>query len=441
MPSDISPIFVRYEPGRVSLTGGVNQDTVITAQSMLNHLLETASQRSIDLIAIATGIYAIDRVCKRKISLHNECGVRTHRIIFEVSDFDFWMHPDIHEQLTEILCFLTGETWLLNFAKRNEPHQTSSAQRLLDLKEPLPTRVALFSGGLDSAAGLANRLISNDQTYMLLTVGHHVAIRSKCRDQVEMLRRLLRTPMLHHASFIVRFDGGVAGKMKFQETSQRARGFLFCAAAAILADACGIEDIELFENGVGAINLPLTEGGMTDGLSTRGAHPGLLEKLGRFVSAVLGRPLRFSLPFLYQTKGEMIRSLADQAFVPEWLQLSRSCIHTSLRVSGKRHCGQCPACIERRQAFHAGGISESSKDYQVDLLKGALPKDFTYLMSYLENARWWSSGHLRVEDRLARHQILSDFTHLPLEPFKNLLYRHANESLFTYGDIEFREAA
>lgn len=441
MPNDLSPILVSYEPGRVSLTGAVNQDMVITAQSMLNHLLERASQRSIDLIAIVTGIYAIDRVCKRKISLHNECGIRTHKIVFQVSDFDFWTRLDIQEQLTEILCFLTGDTWLVKFVKRSEPHQTSSAQRLLDLKGTLPTRVALFSGGLDSAAGLANRLISNDQTYMLLTVGHHIAIRSKCRAQVEMLRRLLRTPMLHHASFIVRFDGGVAGKMKLQETSQRARSFLFCAAAAILAEACGIEDIELFENGVGAINLPLTEGGMTDGLSTRGAHPGLLEKLARFTSEVLDRSIRFSLPFLYHTKGEMVHSLAERPYVPEWLQQSRSCIHTSLRVPGKRHCGQCPACIERRQAFHAAGISENAKDYKVDLLKDGLPKDLTYLMSYLENARWWSSGHLRVKDRLTRHQILSDFTHLPLEPFKNLLYRHANESLFTYGNIEFRKAA
>ncbi len=212
MPTDLSPVFVRYEPGRVSLSGAVEQNMTITAQSMLNHLLETASQRSVDLVAIATGIYAIDRVCKRKLARHNECGVRTLRVVFEVSDFSFWQHPEIVEQLTDILCMLSGDTWLVSFAQRSEPHQTTAVQRSLDLQQPSPTRVALYSGGLDSAAGLANRLVADDQTYMLLTVGHHVAVRSKCLDQVRKLRQLLRTPMLHHASFMVRFDGALPAR-------------------------------------------------------------------------------------------------------------------------------------------------------------------------------------------------------------------------------------
>ena len=441
MPTDLSSIFVRYEPGRVLLSGAVKQHVTITAQSMLNHLLETASQRSIDLVAIATGIYAIDRVCKRRLARHNECGVRTLRVVFEVSDLSFWQHPDIVEQLTDILCMLSGDTWLVSFAKRSKPHQTTDVQRSLGLQQPLPTRVALYSGGLDSAAGLANRLVANDQTYMLLTVGHHVAVRSKCLDQVQKLRQLLRTPMLHHASFIVRFDGGVAGKMKLQEKSQRARGFLFCAAAALLADACDIEDMELFENGVGAINLPLTEGGLADGLSTRGAHPGFLAKMGSLVSAVLDTPLRFSLPFLNATKAEMVRPLAGRPLMAEWLQQSYSCIHTSLRIRGKRHCGHCPACIERRQAFRSGGINDDSKDYDVDLFAGGVPTDFAYLMSYLENARWWSIGHARVKSRLARHCILTDSTHVALGQIESMLTRHANESLLTYGGVELLEAA
>ncbi|KGM52264.1 hypothetical protein N792_03875 [Lysobacter concretionis Ko07 = DSM 16239] len=441
MPTDLSSIVVRYEPGRVALSGAVEQDVTITAQSMLNHLLETASQRSIDLVAIATGIYAIDRACKRKLTRHNECGVRTLRVVFEVSDLAFWQQPDIVEQLTDILCVLSGDTWLVSFAKRSEPHQTTAVQRSLDLQQPLPTRVALYSGGLDSAAGLANQLVANDQTYMLLTVGHHVAVRSKCLDQVKKLRQILRTPMLHHASFMVRFDGGVAGKMKSQEKSQRARGFLFCAAAALLADACDIEDIELFENGVGAINLPLTEGGLTDGLSTRGAHPGFLAKMGALVSAVLETPLRFSLPFLSATKAEMVQPLVARPLLAEWLQQSCSCIHTSLRVRGKRHCGHCPACIERRQAFRGGGIEEGAKDYEVDLFSGGVPKDFAYFMSYLENARWWSTGHARVKSRLARHCILTDSTHVPIDQIESMLVRHANESLLTYGGVELLEAA
>jgi hypothetical protein len=163
--------------------------------------------------------------------------------------------------------------------------------------------------------------------------------------------------------------------------------------------------------------------------------------MGFLVSAVLDTPFRFSLPFLNATKAEMVRPLSGRPLLAEWLQQSCSCIHTSLRVRGKRHCGHCPACIERRQAFRSGGISDGSKDYDVDLFAGGVPADFAYLMSYLENARWWSTGHARVKSRLARHCILTDSTHVALGQIESMLARHANESLLTYGGVELLEAA
>lgn len=441
MSADTSTIHVRYDSGRVSLSGLVEQDVVITTQRMLHHLMETASQRSVDLIAIATGAYAIDRVILRSTDIQNECGIRTLRIVFEVSDHAFWSQPAITELLTDVLWHLTGDTCLISFKQRIHPHQTTATQRLLDLEEPHPSRVALYSGGLDSAAGLANRLIDSDETFMLLTVGHHPAIRSSSRDQVRLLRKILQPQMLHHASFMVRLNGGVAGQMKCQETTQRARGLLFYATAAILADACGVEDIEVFENGVGAINLPLTEGGLADGLSTRGAHPGVLEKIGRLFRLTFERPVRFVLPFIHSTKAEMLAPLAARPLLAEWLKQSRSCIHSSLRVARKKHCGHCAACIERRQAFRAAGIVEGSQDYAIDLFNGGLPKESDYLLTYLENARLWTTFHPSVRSRLERHHTLSDMTHLPIKPIEDLLMRHASESLETYGHFELREAA
>ena len=441
MSAETSTSVVRYDAGRVSLSGRVDQEVVITTQRMLHHLMETASQRAADLISIATGAYAIDRVVHRSTDKSNECGIRTFRIVFEVSDHAFWSEPAITELLTDVLWHLTGDTWLISFSQRTHPHQTAASQRLLKFEDPHPTKVALYSGGLDSAAGLANRLISGDETFMLLTVGHHPAIRSSSRDQVKLLRNILTPKMLHHASFMVRFDGGVAGQMKRQETTQRARGFLFYGTAAILADACGVEDIEVFENGVGAINLPLTEGGLVDGLSTRGAHPGLLEKLSRLFGLTFGKSMRFNLPFIHSTKAEMLAPFAANQLLTDWLKQSRSCIHSSLRIAGKRHCGQCAACIERRQAFRAGGIIDDSRDYAIDLFNRGLPNEPDYLLTYLENARFWTTFHPSVRSRLERHRVLSDMTHLSVEPIEDLLVRHANESLATYGHIELREAA
>ena len=441
MHTDPSLILVQYDAGRVSLTGTIEQDVSITTQRMLHQLMETANPRAVDLISIATGAYAIDRVSLRSEDLHNECGLRTLRIDFEVWDHAFWSQTAVKELLTDILWHLTGDTWLLSFSQRPHPYQTTTNQRLLQLGEPHPTRVALYSGGLDSAAGLANRLIDGNDTFMLLTVGHQSSIRCCSVNQVGLLPGILNTATPHHASFMVRFARGVAGNMKCQEKSQRARGFLFYAAAAVLADACSVEDIEVFENGVGAINLPLCEGGLADGLSTRGAQPGILNKISQLVGLVLDRPMRFSLPFLQSTKAEMLAPLKERRLMAEWLKQSRSCIHSSLRVQGKRHCGQCAACIERRQAFRAAGIVDDSRDYVVDLFGGGMPKELDYLLTYLENARDWTTHRPSVRSRLERHRILSDMTHLPLDSMEDLLMRHALETLNTYGHFEVREAA
>lgn len=432
---------VRYNAGRIFLGGDVMQDALITAEDMLNNLLETASLRAQDLITIAAGVFVLDRACRRKIRAGNASGVRELRVEFEVSDLDFWNRTQTLEQLVHLLCFLTGDVWLVSFARKAATYEALAPQRILGLDKPLPTRVALFSGGLDSAAGLGNQLLEGKDTYMLLTAGHAAALRSRAQRQVSDLRHMMRAKGLHHAAFEVRFDRGVASNMKAQEKSQRVRGFLFCSVAALLADACGISEIELFENGVGAINLPLTEGGMLEGLSTRGANPGFLWRMGLFVSDVLERPLQFSLPFLWHTKGEMLRKLADRPLLPEWLRRSTSCIHTSIRERGKWHCGHCPACIERRQAFVAAGIKDDSKDYQIDLLSEQLPKHPHDILAYLDSARRWTEGDAQLRARLARHHALSEMTHLPLDALERLIIRHAHESLATYGDLSLQEAA
>lgn len=440
MRTDAPFIHVRYDAGRVSLSGAVRQDAVITAELMLSALLEGSSQRSIDLIAIATGVYAIDRVCKRKASSRNECGVRTHNVTFEVVDLAFWNQPHIAEHLVGILRFLTGDVWFVSFVQRSEPH-AGILQRKLELDEPVPTRLGLFSGGLDSAAGLANKLLAGEDSYLLLTVGHHASVRRRSKRQVDDLRSIRPGSLLNHAAFVVHFDGGVAGRLKRQETTQRARGFLFCAAAAILAGACKIEDIDLFENGIGSLNLPLTEGSMSDGLSTRGAHPGFLSKMELLVSEVLDQPIRYHLPFFWHTKAEMVKLLSGTPGIEAWLHQSSSCIHTSLRERGKRHCGQCAACIERRQAFQRGGMRDDVSTYQVDLLSNGQPKELQYLLTYIDSARRWTAGEERLRDRLSRFQILTDITHLPPESLENLLIRHANESLLTYGNFQIRNTA
>ena len=122
----------------------------------------------------------------------------------------------------------------------------------------------------------------------------------------------------------------------------------------------------------------------------------------------------------------------------KWAQLSRSCVHTSWRERKATQCGQCPGCIERRQAFAAASISEPAGDqYSLELAAGQslTPINAAYLHCYLDDAAAWLSGDAAVRRRL--HWHLSG-TRVPPEqhaPIAALQYRHAQEVVSTLGHL------
>ena len=117
---------------------------------------------------------------------------------------------------------------------------------------------------------------------------------------------------------------------------------------------------------------------------------------------------------------------------------SRSCVHTSWRERNATHCGQCPGCIERRQAFAAASISEPTVgQYSLELAAGQLltPINAAYLRCYLDDAAAWLSDDAAVRRRL--HWHLSG-THVPPDqhaPIAALQYRHAKEVVSTLGHL------
>lgn len=427
-------VHVHYEAGSVRLSGAVNQRLRISAEALIGNLVERSSDRAIDLLSIAAGAYALDRVVRRrKTKVKNEFGGRTFKVCFHVADATHW-EGRAKDQLTDLLYFLTSDVWLLSFAL----HDRSSFQRVqktLELADAeRPERLALYSGGLDSAAGLGCQLLRGQRNILLLTVGHQSTIRSRCIRQLRQLRWTMpQASTLFRASFIVHLDN--AKELKEQETSQRVRGFLFCTAAALVAAAWGIHDIDLYENGPGAINLPLVAGAGSNGLSTRGAHPSFLAKMTGLASDALEHELVFGLPFLWSTKASMVREIAREPKLVPWVEQSLSCVHSSLRVPVTSHCGKCPACIERRQAFSAAGIDSDQTGYKTDLLTLADPLKDDYFRAYLENARGWMVGDPRLKQRLQEHRRLSDMEDLNAEEVEALFYRHAREVIQVYGGM------
>ena len=436
--SNAKNLSVSAAKDRIHVRGDVHQDLSLLADMTFGSLLSRPRARVLDLLNIAAGAYTVDRAVKRKKGNGNELGIRSLRLCFAVHDLTFWQSPEITDVTTEILSFLTDENWSLTFESIASPEFSPGHQLPLGLPwTRRPGRIALYSGGLDSAAGLATRVMGGVEDYLLVTVGHHGALRRRCANQIERLSELTNTTRQLHTTLVVRLRGSAAKRMSHQESSQRSRAFLFCAAAAVAAQACKVEVIDVFENGVGAINLPLMTGMLAGGLATRGAHPTFLQLMSRLASLVAEKPIRYSLPFAAQTKAEML-AVFKSPELANWAQLSHSCVHTSLRERNFSHCGQCPGCIERRQAFAAAGIDERiAGKYSLDIVAGK-PRDSAnadYLRCYIDDAAAWLSNDASIRRRMNWHLFA---TQVPADQHASMAERqrrHAHEVIATFGHL------
>jgi 7-cyano-7-deazaguanine synthase in queuosine biosynthesis len=418
---------IKIEGSRESihLTGDVLHSLRVLVEPVFRRLPRLPSERCIDLLNITAGIYAADRLIKRN-SGNSHHSSRSCTVTAAVRAMEFWNQPAIKAQIEDIILFLTDEYWEVSFEPAPKQDGEGRHQHPLRLSMPYQAdRVALYSGGLDSAAGLANQLIAGVHKYVLVTIGHQARLRKKTKQQLQSLQDLLRLPPLLHSTVVTGLRGRNAISLNKQERTQRTRSLLFAACAVVVASVYDIQEIEVFENGLGSTNFPLMTGAMFGGLATRGAHPTLLRQMSALGSTVVGYPLALSLPFAKMTKAQMLQPLRDHG-LSLWAQTSRSCVHSSWRVAGKTHCGTCPACIERRQAFATAEIVESDC-YSTDVLRG-FPKlgvDADYLRLYLDEARAWLDGDPSPRRRLFAHLRLTD---VPLEEDDQIALLHTRHS-------------
>jgi hypothetical protein len=250
----------------VYIEGEMRQSVKLNADGFFKTLLTLPSHRCLDLLRIATGIFAVDRISKRKKRRDNEDGIRQLHLVFEVQGVGFWAQSDIQRLLEEILSFLTDDDWSFEFKQAQRARGDLGHQDFLGLPGTFqPRHAALYSGGLDSAAGIANRLLEGANDFMLVTVGHQSGLHRRVDKQLKALSGLIKasrgvTVNFLHSTLTTSLEGGKAIRIRQQERTQRSRSFLFCAAAAIAAKAYNLQVVAMFENGVGAINLPLMTG-------------------------------------------------------------------------------------------------------------------------------------------------------------------------------------
>jgi hypothetical protein len=326
---------------------------------------ERLSATMIDLLRLSMAVNVVDRFLRRSHSLE---GFRKPLLELEVLDPGFWNGNEVAKTLKTTLDFLSGDDdWQVRFIPdRSTQHHPKGR---LTFREP--TTVCLYSGGLDSAAGLAARLRDGHEQTYIPVIGRHQFFRGKLiKNQFDILKRHYqidssRFMPLIIAAFVrnrrIQHDFGVRPR----EITHRCRSFLYTALAGIVAAVEGDGRVGVYESGIGAVNLPLTSW-MTGWRTSRSTHPHFLRLMEKLVSAVAQQPIKFELPFIDQTKASMVAVLAQDG-LRELAVTTVSCILHPLRRGNSKQCGVCPACIFRRHALQVAGISEPPQAYQHDL--------------------------------------------------------------------------
>ena len=314
---------------------------------------------NVDLVRLALLVFAADRSTIRRVGTTNWSS-RDFSLTVPVSDAQSW--DTLSGELGNLLAFLTGDTWALNFRNARPPREQEVKK--LDLQEP--SRVVLMSGGADSALGVleSRRQLDATESHVLVSHVGLTALAPIQRKVAETASTITPGPAQSVEQIrLVRRQRQVDGSNFKSETSTRSRSFLFLALG--LAHA-SVHRVPLWipENGFASLNPPLAPN-RRGSLSTRTTHPAFLDRLSRIVEEVGAHPTIVN-PFARMTKGEMFRTAANQfseAEISSFLSATHSCGLTgqrSKRIPTTTQCGVCFGCVVRRASFAAAGLNDTT---------------------------------------------------------------------------------
>ncbi len=302
-----------------------------------------------DLVDLAVAIHASDRLAP-----HNLGGKpRRLQVILPVRNPELLSTEPFRTKLEDLLEWATGSEWVFDFHKRVAPERFVKQQLVLPIV-PQGSEVALWSGGLDALAGLYTRLpMYPEKPFVLFGTGSNDSVyarQGRVAKKVESIFsgrcHLFRVPIRFH-------DSAIQQKNKLS----RSRGVVFTLIGAACAYLMGQRVLCVYENGIGAINLPYRASAV--GLDhSRSVHPLTLLMVSDLVSELLGEEFRVKNPFLFWTKAQMCKALAEDGR-NDLPPLTMSC--DSPHRLEPIQCGYCSSCLLRRQALAAPSIKDRTR--------------------------------------------------------------------------------
>jgi 7-cyano-7-deazaguanine synthase in queuosine biosynthesis len=204
-----------------------------------------------------------------------------------------------------------------------------------------------------------------------------------------------------------KFEAHLRGSRPPEET-QRTRALLYCSIAFALADACSLNEICVFENGVTSINLYRRED-LANARASRTTHPRTMTLLARLFSLMQGRPFTIQLPYVRSTKRDVIERIMAGP-LPELVSSAVSCTR-AFQEEGTTHCGLCFQCVDRRIASFAAGANDLDHPglYAQDIATTNVddPGARTTMVDYIRQAAHFEQwGSSRFEEEYASELAL-----------------------------------
>ncbi len=315
-----------------------------------------------DLYRIALVVYLWD------IRTERSDKPRNLHALLSVSNKDRWDTLAPHLEAT--LRFLTGDTYTFEFVQGEPAHSESAVTRVDG------GCVLLFSGGLDSLAGI-RWAIQNGINPILVSHPGASIISDAQKDILARLNQLLGRTLQWHQ---VRATAERGKELQGIVPTQFSRSFLYLALGTLFAFQLGIDRLLICENGLLALNIPLTQARIYD--STRTVQPKFLMMYQRLLDTLF-RATRIQVqnPFLNYTKGEVVALLNADGY-RDIVPITISCSEVQrlwrkgVKISDVRHCGICLPCVVRRIAIHHAGIGLDARYVEnIEAEYATIPED------------------------------------------------------------------
>jgi hypothetical protein len=350
--------------------------------------------RILDLLEIAAYVFAADRRTSRgsKSALEYHRWARSFHFVVKVRDYEFWATSGARQKLIDALNFMTGDReYDFSFQSGHSTPPTGLFDSEEFETEPQANiGVVLFSGGLDSLAGVVERLETTNEQVCL--VSH--------RSQPGMQRtqdRLFEALKTHYPGRLshYKFQCSLKG-VRAREETQRTRGFLYSAIAYALSHALSSSnEFFVYENGITSINFPKRQD-MMNSRSSRTTHPRTIDLIESFFSEVEESRVRANTPFLWKTKTDVFKTLAGFGR-DDLITSSVSCSKTFQNLGQATHCGGCSQCVDRRFGAYGAELDDVDESgiYALNFIEHKIDGEVkTVLIDYVRAAHYFATWNI-----------------------------------------------